>query len=46
MALALRRVMGCEERTGAAVHEESTLLKELSGHTARMLATDYPVFCV
>jgi hypothetical protein len=26
------------DRTGAAVHEQSTLLEELSGHTARRLA--------
>jgi hypothetical protein len=35
---------GCGRRTGAAVHEQSTLLEELSGHTARMLAISYPVF--
>jgi hypothetical protein len=30
---------GMDRRTGAAVHEQSTLLEELSGHTARRLAS-------
>jgi hypothetical protein len=42
----LRREKRYGGRTGAAVHEQSTLLEELSGHTARMLAISHPVFCV
>lgn len=33
-----------ESRTGAAVHEQSALLEELSGHTVRMLAVAPPYF--
>jgi hypothetical protein len=36
--LVMRRDLGLRRRTGAAVHEQSALFEELSGHTARRLA--------
>jgi type IV secretory pathway VirB2 component (pilin) len=35
-----------DSRTSAAVHEEGTLLEELSGHTARTLAIVLIVYTV